>query len=497
MSREEDNTTSYARKLRAERIRASLNDFETGQVVNPDVTNLNTAGLFAKCLEHTTSTMLPNEADVIKLLLAMERGTAEDLENVTLHTGATRKLANPLAAWLTELQGGDAYGFTMPAAPALSSAEAAADMIEVYEMALNRDTDFNTLNFGGADTDADRAVANVTVPGVTVTRANLFRGVAPGCADGPYVSQFLIHDVPIGAHTVEQKYKEHTGVYGITEANYEAIVEGKIPVAQTTSGTTKYICNGRTLGSVVHNDLVYQQYLYTMAILHNYGAQRHSAFADPTNSGAFVTNGGAAHISTAVGAVAANALSSTWVQKWRHHMRLRPEEMAARVEKAQGSLHANLTGSSTVTKINDTYGSKYLPMIYAEGSPTHPSYPAGHAVIAGACTTILKMFYAEADWSTLDSGNAAIWHSINGTDRVDASSVGTGTLTIHGELNKIAANISRGRDFAGVHYRTDSDLGMELGEKIAIAWFKDNIARQIESVGTITFVGFDGTTKTV
>ena len=176
-------------------------------------------------------------------------------------------------------------------------------------------------------------------------------------------------------------------------------------------------------------------------------------------------------------------------------MRLRPEEMAARVEKNQGSLHANLTGSSTVTAIRAAYGTKaYLPMIYAEGSPTHPSYPAGHAVIAGACTTLLKMFYAEADWSTI---SANVYHSINGTDRVDGSGVGTGTLTIHGELNKIAANISRGRDFAGVHYRTDSDLGMELGEKIAITWFKDNIARQIESVGTITFVGFDGTTKTV
>ena len=235
MSREEDNTVNNARKLRAERIRASLNDFETGQVVNPDVANLNTEGLFAKCLDHDTGTLLPNEAEVIKLLLAMERGTAEDLENVTLHTGATRKLANPLASWLTELQGGDAYGFTMPAAPALSSAEAAADMIEVYEMALNRDTDFETLNGSDANTDADRAVTNVTVPGVTTTRANLFRGVAPGCADGPYVSQLLIHDVPIGAHTVEQKYKEHTGVYGITDANCENIIEGEVPVAKTYS----------------------------------------------------------------------------------------------------------------------------------------------------------------------------------------------------------------------------------------------------------------------
>ena len=485
MSREEDNTVTNARKLRAERIRENLNNFEAGQTVNDDVSGIVTAGLFTKGLTKNETTLLPEATDVMKLLLAMERGTVADLEAVELATDS-RKLANPLAAFLTELQGGDAYGFTMDPPPAVGSAEAAADMIEVYEMALHRDTDFNTLNFGTTNTDITRATTNTGQ-----SQASLFRGVAPGCDTGPYVSQFLMHDVPLGAHTLVQKYMERTGTYGITDADYKSISEGGTPVAQTMS-SEKYICNGRTLGSVCHNDLVYQQYLYAMAILNGYNAPLHTAFSNPTNSGAFVTNGGAAQISTAVGAVAANALSATWVQKWRHHLRLRPEAMAAQVEKNYAGLHADLTGSSTVAKINEQ-GTKYLPMIYAEGSPMHPSYPAGHAVIAGACTTLLKLFYADANWTTLDSGTAAIWHSVDGDTRVDGSGVGTGTLTIHGELNKIAANIARGRDFAGVHYRTDSDLGMLLGEKVAVAWFKDNIARQVETVGTITVVGFDGT----
>lgn len=484
MSREEDNTVTNARKLRAERIRENLNNFETAQTVNADVSGIVTAGLFTKGLAKDATTLLPESTDVMKLLLAMERGTVADLEAVSLAAGS-RKLANPLAAFLTELQGGDAYGFTMDPPPAVGSAAAAADMIEVYEMALHRDTDFNALNFGTPDGDITRATTNTGQ-----SQASLFRGVAPGCVDGPYVSQFLMHDVPLGAHTLVQKYMERTGTYGITNSDYKSISEGGNPVAQTT-GSEKYICNGRTLGSVCHNDLVYQQYLYAMAILNEYNAPLHTAFSNPTNSGAFVTNGGPAQISTAVGAVAANALSATWVQKWRHHMRLRPEAMAAQVEKGYSGLHANLTGSATVTAISTANsGTKYLPMIYAEGSPMHPSYPAGHAVIAGACATLLKLFYADANWTTLDSN---IYHSINGTDRVDGSSVGSGTLTIHGELNKIAANIARGRDFAGVHYRTDSDLGMLLGEKVAVAWFKDNIARQVETVGTITVVGFDGT----
>jgi membrane-associated phospholipid phosphatase len=34
-----------------------------------------------------------------------------------------------------------------------------------------------------------------------------------------------------------------------------------------------------------------------------------------------------------------------------------------------------------------------LPVAYAEGCPTHPSYPAAHAATAGACATVLKAFF--------------------------------------------------------------------------------------------------------
>ena len=35
-------------------------------------------------------------------------------------------------------------------------------------------------------------------------------------------------------------------------------------------------------------------------------------------------------------------------------------------------------------------------MVYSEGCPTHPAYPAGHAAIAGACATALKAFFNES-----------------------------------------------------------------------------------------------------
>ena len=35
----------------------------------------------------------------------------------------------------------------------------------------------------------------------------------------------------------------------------------------------------------------------------------------------------------------------------------------------------------------------HLPMAFAEGSPMHPAYGAGHATVAGACVTVLKAFF--------------------------------------------------------------------------------------------------------
>ena len=104
--------------------------------------------------------------------------------------------------------------------------------------------------------------------------------------------------------------------------------------------------------------------------------------------------------------------------------------------------------------------------------------------------------YADENWSTM--GNySAVQHSTTGDSLISYTRSDSGDLTVHGELNKLAANIAIGRNIAGVHYRADGDCGMMLGQKVAIAYFKDYISRQIESRGNITIVGFDGVSVTV
>jgi hypothetical protein len=59
-------------------------------------------------------------------------------------------------------------------------------------------------------------------------------------------------------------------------------------------------------------------------------------------------------------------------------------------------------------------------------------------------------------------------------------------LTVGHELDKLAANISFARDFAGLHWRSDGAAGMVLGEAVAI-----NVLREMRLVSHELFNGFD------
>ena len=63
-------------------------------------------------------------------------------------------------------------------------------------------------------------------------------------------------------------------------------------------------------------------------------------------------------------------------------------------------------------------------------------------------------------------------------------------MTIVGEINKLASNVSLGRDFAGVHYRLDGTGGMLSGEEYAISFLQDKI-KEYGSYANGTFTHFD------
>jgi hypothetical protein len=54
-----------------------------------------------------------------------------------------------------------------------------------------------------------------------------------------------------------------------------------------------------------------------------------------------------------------------------------------------------------------------------------------------------------------------------------------------------------GRDFAGIHYRSDIEYGMRLGEQVAIAVLQDMVDTYAESFSGFQFTLVDGTPVTI
>jgi len=71
-----------------------------------------------------------------------------------------------------------------------------------------------------------------------------------------------------------------------------------------------------------------------------------------------------------------------------------------------------------------------------------------------------------------------------------------GQMTIEGELNKIASNVATGRNIAGVHWRSDGEESIRLGEQVAIQILRDQKPTYNEDASYI-FRRFDGSMITI
>lgn len=134
-------------------------------------------------------------------------------------------------------------------------------------------------------------------------------------------------------------------------------------------------------------------------------------------------------------------------------------------------------------------GTYFLPQAYPEGSPLHPSYGAGHATVAGACVTILKAMFDERFAIPNPVEPDAAGQTLQPYDGPP--------LTVGGELNKLAANVAIGRNFAGIHWRSDYAASLRLGEAVAISVLRDQRLTFNEPFSGYTFTTFDGGTVTV
>lgn len=458
---------------------------------------------FSKGLPHNDYGEVDSEA-YQALLDALSDGGDASFENIPL--GGVRPLRNPQAGLAFDLVGPDSHHLRIRPAPRIDEPENSSEMSELYWMALARDVNFteydNNSLIADACTDLS-AFSDFRGPkqSGSVKPATIFRGNTPGDKKGPYVSQFLLKDIPYGTLLISQRQKTV-----IPDVNYMtdptswlSIQDGQDPlVTDTFDGTKRYIRNGRDLATYVHYDALYEAYLNACLILLGMDAPLDAGnpYVSLIKTDAFGTFGGP-HILSLVTEVATRALKAVWFQKWYVHRRLRPEEFGGRVHyHLNGAvtypIDTEILNSQAVQQTFSQYGTYLLPQAYPEGSPLHPSYGAGHATVAGACVTILKAWFDES-FVIPDP----VVPNAQGTKLISYTGSDADSLTVGGELNKVAANIAFGRNFAGIHWRTDYSQSLKLGEKVAIGILQDHKNTLKESFAGFSLTRFDGTTITI
>lgn len=477
------------------------------------------------------------------LLAAIQAGTQEAFEQVQLG-GGERKLVNPLNAYSFQAIGNDSNGSRMAPAPTFNSRSTAIDMVERYWMALCRDIPFDQyansplvkaacedLNSLGFDQEF----------GFECTAQTLFRGPYEGCDKGPHVSQFLLQDFKFGNQLIRQlqRYPRPGLDYMTDLETWNQINNGTIdPSGTDLIDGSRYITTLRDGGQWVHLDLPHQAGLWTTLILSGLGARLSKAV--PYGKDRSITTSvpfgslGSPDISIQSGLAGVYALKHAWFQKWCVHRRLRPEVYAQRLELFRlGALGTPQDNPFNNEKFNDFFGAGaevwrktrvlefifehnrqqnaaqnrgdrngtwLLPMGFPEGSPTHPAYPGGHSAFAAAAATVAKAYFADGPFPNpkvpVDGGERLVDYTAE-------------PLTIHGELNKLIANVTLFRDGAGMHWRSDGTTsgpnagaarcgaGIEtggnlLGEKLAISMLRDTRCTYRESVGTFEFKGING-----
>jgi hypothetical protein len=72
-----------------------------------------------------------------------------------------------------------------------------------------------------------------------------------------------------------------------------------------------------------------------------------------------------------------------------------------------------------------------------------------------------------------------------------------GQITVNGELNKLAHNISFGHGIhAGIHWRSDTDTSIQLGEAVALSFLQDR-AQAYNEKFTVKLTTLDGSIATI
>jgi hypothetical protein len=487
------------------RVPAARNVSNGDEALYPDK-----CGTFTKGLPHDNYGRVDLHA-YRSFKTALTTGEFSDFERITM--GGTRTLNGPQGGLAFDLECLDHCQFgqpIVPPAPATASDQNATELLEHYWGSLLRDVAFS--DYGASALAAQAAAELGTLPSYLgprnvhgqVTTDLLFRGIFPGETLGPYLSQFLVTPTYFGAQPISQQmvsYVPNTD-YMTSFADWLTVQNGNVTGLQNQIDSVfRYRRCGRDLAAFTHVDVLYQAYFTAFLVLAGLGAPANpgNPYNNSRTENGFGTFGGPDMAAT-LGEVATKALNAVWYQKWFVHLRPRPEAIGGLVhlvksgQGAKTDVHLSnvIFNSVGLQQSYGKYGTWLLSQAFPEGSPVHPAYPTGHGTVGGACLTVLKFFF---------DGNFVIPNPVtpssDGLSLLPYTGADAGRLTVNGELNKLGHNITFGHGIhAGIHWRSDSDTSLLLGEAVALSFLR-NRALTYNEPFTVQLTKFDGTTATI
>jgi len=337
-----------------------------------------------------------------------------------------------------------------------------------------------------------------------VTPDLLFRGAFPGETLGPYISQFFVTPTSLGQQPISQQQVTYRpNIDYMTDFTSWLLVQNGVDTGLRNQSDSQLLFehDGRGLSAWTHTDVLYQAYFVAFLVLNTIRAPLNpgNPYIGSKTENGFGTFGGPDFAGTLT-EVATRALKAVWYPKWQVHLRARPEATGGVVhliktgqaDKTDGKLSNIILNSQGLQQSFQQYGTWLLSQAFPEGSPTHPSYPTGHGTVGGACITVLKFFF---------DGNFVIPNPVVPTDDglslVPYTGSDAGQLTVNGELNKLGHNVSFGHGIhAGIHWRTDTDVSLMLGEAVALSVLHDR-AQTYNEKFTVHLTKFDGETATI
>ena len=484
------------------------------------------SGTWSKTLQHDNLGIV-NQSSFTSMVNALTSTSFADFQNILVGnpggTNPNAQLNGPQTSLAYDLEGLDSHATVIDPSPTTASAQTADEEVEHYWAAMLRDVNFTAYDGNATVAAAVTELNNLTYIKSTanneypfpVKAQNLFRGqIVPGDGNvqGPYLSQFLLHPRAFGALPINMMFKVFAPNQNFmtSPTEYLNVVSGFPPTGQLQfDPTLRFLRNGRDLASYTHVDVLHESYFLAFLLLLSLNVPLNKG--NPYNGSRTEHGFGTldpADCSAALPEVATRALKAAWFHKWIVNLRPRPEDYGALLQahftnqnpmpQAAAHLHADALNSQAVAKTLTQFGTRLLPQAFPEGAPTHPCYPTGHGTVAGACITVLKYFFdcTLPIQPLLQAAHTDVMQpSEDGLSLVPYTGTDAASLTINGELSKLAHNISFGHGIhAGIHFRSSSRSSILLGEQVGISILNDRTPGYNEPF-TINITKFDGTTQ--